>query len=890
MPGLQELTASQITQYRGPRFGLDEPTACFHLTLKGEEPSAPELARLLGFSQALWGHMPPPHPYERWLEKALERSQCAGDLCLHEWVAALTVALQWLAMIPVGRARLLRKESEPPRIAVPWLREEVLHGAISWSLRLTLHWMKPDAKREAADDSCMNGLRHWITEAGKNGCDPISMRFALAARELGIPAEPLSGSLLRLGWGCHSRIQESSFSGSTSAVAARIARNKPLTNQLLAKACIPTPPGGTAHTPDQAVAIVQQLGWPVVVKPVDQDKGLGVTPFVRDLQGLSDAIRTAVRYSPDGILVERHVPGEDHRILVVGGRALMCVRRRPASVIGDGLHTVRQLLGSLNADPRRGNHPWSQLRQVPADDELLRLVRQQGLDLDDVPAAGRSIVLRLIANINAGGTAEDLSAVMHPDNAALAVRAAATIGLDIAGVDFLCPDIRRSWREVGGWICEVNGQPGLRVNTLAAPSRRLYHEILGWMFPGGTGRIPTAVITGTNGKTTAARLLHYMWRQAGLCTGLACTTGIWINDEELSRQDLSGEAGARVILTDRRVEAAVIELPRKGLLGIGHACDHYDVSLLTNVQNDHLGEFGIETLEQMAGLKAEVLERTTGAVVVNAEDPLCLGALSRAGTTRHVLVARNPGHPALAAHLARGGEAVFTEERDGRSWLVVASQGRREALLPLAEIPATMNGLLAFNELNAMNAVGLALVLGIGHEAMRTALRHFEASPAYNPGRYNFIPGLPFTVVLDFAHNNDGQAELCRIARSLPCASRKRLVTTLTANRHAENMEFCAPLFAKSFDSVLMSTDADTVLKNPVYQGEAGPQTIMLERSRRLLLEAGLSPEQIGIEPAPDKAILRALAETRPGDLLIILADPFDGLRLVQEFKNSLAV
>jgi len=887
MPGLQELTASQLTRYRAPRFGLNEATACFHLTLKGEAPTPAELARIHLFSRVLWGHLPPPYPHEEWIERALKRPDGGGDLSLHEWIAVLTVALQWLAMIPVGKARLLGEKSESPYIVVPWLREDVLFGAVGWSLRLVIHWMKPDLEREEVDASFMHALWQWLTQAGRNGCDPISMRFALAAKELGIPVEPLSGSLLRLGWGCHSRLQESSFSSETSAVSARIARNKPLTNHLLAKACIPTPPGGIAHTPEQAVAIASELGWPVVVKPVDQDQGRGVTPLVSDQQGLMNAIRKASLCSSEGILVERHVPGEDHRILVVGGRALMCVRRHPAVVIGDGVHTVRQLIESLNADPRRGSHAWSQLKQVQADEELLRLLGLQKLGLDDVPAARRTVLLRLIANISMGGTAEDLSAVMHPDNAALAVRAAATVGLDIAGVDFLCPDIRRSWREVGGWICEVNGQPGLRVNTLAAPSRKLHAEILGWMFQGRTGRIPTAGITGTNGKTTAARLLQRMWRQTGLCTGLVCTTGVWINDEELSRMDLSGEAGARVILADRRVEAAVIELPRKGLLAIGHACDRYDASLLTNVQNDHLGEMGIETLDQMADLKAEVLERTTGAVVVNAEDPRCLRALARAGTARHVLVARDAAHPALASHLSRGGEAVFTEPRDGRSWIVVAAAGRREALLPLADIPATMDGLLAFNEINAMNAVGLALVLGIGLDAMRAALRTFRMDPEHNPGRYNLLSGLPFTVMLDFAHNNDGQAEVCRVAALLPCRGKRRLVSTLTANRHADNMDFCAPLFAGSFDWVLMSTDADTVLKNPAYQGEGGPQGVMLERSRQRLLEAGLRQEQIETEPDPGKAILKALSESMPGDLLVILADPWEGLRLVEQFKTS---
>jgi cyanophycin synthetase len=300
------------------------------------------------------------------------------------------------------------------------------------------------------------------------------------------------------------------------------------------------------------------------------------------------------------------------------------------------VQTAAELLAQLNADPRRGSGKRSMLIRIELDAEATESLSSQGLLPDSIPAPGQFVPLRRSANISMGGTAEDVTSVIHPDNRALAIRAARMLELDIAGVDFLCPDITKSWRQVGGAICEVNAQPGFRVHWLAQPDRDLNGEVLEWLFQNNSPRIPTTAITGTNGKSTVARMLHHVWTANGTTAGVCTTNGTWVGQELIHHENLSGLPGASMLLKDSSVEAAVLELPRKGLIKFGHPCDHYDVAALLNVQDDHIGVDGVNTLQQMAVLKAEVLKRAKQAVVVNAEDPICLGVLPLAGMASFV--------------------------------------------------------------------------------------------------------------------------------------------------------------------------------------------------------------------------------------------------------------
>jgi cyanophycin synthetase len=620
------------------------------------------------------------------------------------------------------------------------------------------------------------------------------------------------------------------------------------------------------------------------LRACDRDGGQAVVAGIRDSGRLVRAVDQAQRLSPGNVLLEQHCPGDDHRLLVVCGKVLQAVRRTSAQVVGDGVRTIRELVDTVNSDPRRGAHRYSLLKVLMIGADALDCLAEQGLDPDSIPPEGRSVWLSRIANIGAGGTAEDVTAIAHPDNLALAARAARIIGLDLAGVDFLCPDISRSWREVGGVICEVNGQPGFRPHWLADPARDINGEILDIIFGGRPSRIPTAAIAGTNGKTTTSEMLYRIWTTAGRRTGVCTTARVRIGDEVVSTDNLSGQPGARIILNDPGVQAAVLEMPRKGLILFGHPCDRYDVAALLNVQDDHIGVAGIDTLEQMAELKAEVLERATGAIVVNAEDPLCLAMRARAATGRHILVARTPDIDVIAEHRRHGGEAVFIDSREGIPWIFLATGESDTALMPVHAVPATMNGLLTFNESNAMFAAALAWAQGIDNETIRQALGSFENSADHNPGRYTLIDGLPFEVLVDFAHNPEGVRGICAVAAALPVTGRRLLCSLNVGSRHPGHVEVLAPVLASSFDEFLLGCDPALVGSCPEYAGD-DPAGAMVARSRRLLLDQGVDSDRITCEVDRNAAVRGVLDRARAGDLVVLLADHEEANRIVDEWR-----
>lgn len=347
-----------------------------------------------------------------------------------------------------------------------------------------------------------------------------------------------------------------------------------------------------------------------------------------------------------------------------------------------------------------------------------------------------------------------------------------------------------------------------------------------------------------------------------------------------------------MILNDPGVQVGIFEMPRKGLIYLGHACDRYDVAALLNVADDHIGVDGIETLEQMADLKAEVLERATVAVVINADDARCLAVRPRAGTDRHILVTAQPNNPAVDEHRSSGGEAIIIGDNDnddaGEAWIVCAVGAAQIPLMPVSEIAAAMNGLLRFNVANAMSAAALAWAQGLDTSTIRQALRAFRSSRDHNPGRYNVIDGLPFQLVLDYGHNPDGVREICSVVHALPVVGRRILVTQWIGNRHASHFADVASDLVEAFDDVVLSCDAARVLANPEY---AGPDPIgtMLSQCRRWLADSGADDDRVTVEADPAAAVRVALERAEPGDLVILLADPYETFPVIDEFVSRQA-
>lgn len=883
MPGALNLEVAEQRLLRGCSAGLNQRTAVATIGIGGAlDPGAlPRIgsgAAMLFPEEPLFGVRDSDWP-SAFLTESVTPGR-AAEWMLGEWIIALTVSLQRWARDPIGRGRVLSVEPGRVRLAIPWQRPGVLTDCLRLALRLVELWALPSAS-SPRDVSSL--LRSGMDAARGDGLLPSALRFALAAVDRGIPATVFPGHV-QYGWGSSALRMADNFSGRTGIVAASLAQSKARSMWTLREAAVPVPPGEVVGSFDDALSVAESLGWPVVVKPTNQDQARGVTPRVSDEVTLHHAFADAARYSPGNVVVEKHVEGDDHRILVVNGRMLAAARRIPAGITGDGVRSVEKLLEKLNSDPRRGSGTASLMTTVALDAEALDMLAAQGVRVDSVPAAGQWIALRRTANISTGGTAVDVTAAVHPDNVRLAERAARIIGLDIAGIDFLTTDIGRSWREVGGAICEVNSQPGFRPHWLGDPDRDLNGEIIDLLFADRSSRIPTAAITGTNGKGTTALMLQHIWTCAGRVAGVCTTQEVRIGSDVVSTDNLSGYPGGRIMLTDPATEVAVIEMPRKSMIEFGHPCDRYDVAALLNIQDDHIGADGIETLEQMAELKAEVLERARDAIVVAADDPLCLAMRAKAGTERHILVADDPATDPVADHLAGGGEAVFLASTDERSAerpsIVLAAGAQRTALIAVREIPATMGGLLRFNVRNAMFAAALAWAQGLDPKVIRQALSTFTNSVAHNPGRYNFLDGFPFRVFLDYAHNPAGAVELCRVVSELPVTGRRILCNVHVGGRHPSHLELVTPVLASTFDIFVVGCYPEEVSAEYAADG-ADPVGAMLDRSVRLLADSGVPDSNLTAVADPLVAIRTALSLGRPGDLVVLLAAPEEVLPVV---------
>ncbi|MGE0717027.1 MAG: cyanophycin synthetase [Alphaproteobacteria bacterium] len=576
-------------------------------------------------------------------------------------------------------------------------------GAASAALRMAVRVVNSLATGERSADVRMAESLGRFREATRTRASGASntLHMLTAADELGIPWSRLTGFVYQIGHGARARWFDSTITDATPRLGTAFVQNKHTTAELLRRSGLPAPQHAVAEDVDDAAAIAGRLGYPVVLKPLDLDGGIGVAAGLADEPALRAAFpATAAHGRP--VLVEKHAEGEDFRLIVIGGRTAWVITRLAGGITGDGDATVAELLRRLNADPRRGDGLHSPLKSIDWDEEAMMLVAEQDLTADAVPAAGRFVRLRRSANVATGGMPVPAMDRTHPDNLRLAERAARVFGLDLAGIDFITPDIGRSWLEVGGIINEVNAQPNVGVIT----ARHLFGEMLTWMLGGTDGRIPIAAITGGDEgtRTAVAVLAHAALRAAGLRAGLATHDGAWVGDERVSALDMRGHRGGSVLLADRAVEAAVIDMPGRGIATWGLPFDRCDVTLLLPGVEDRSGE-------------EELAARARRKVIVAADDPRL--ADRAAGTERVLLTGPGRDHPRLAAHRARGGEAAWI---DGARAIAIGRGGAAVARLEL-ERPADVVSLAAAALAHAMGCPPAAIARALASAGVSSAYR-----------------------------------------------------------------------------------------------------------------------------------------------------------------------
>jgi cyanophycin synthetase len=715
------------------------------------------------------------------------------------------------------------------------------------------------------------------------GFGPSTQALVDEARRRGIPTLRLDqASLVQLGYGSRQRRIRASVTGGTSLIGAELAGNKDAAKALLHDAGLPVPRGQVVHDADEAVRAARRLGWPLVVKPLDGNHGRGVTTGIRDEAGVREGVALAARISRR-VIVERELPGNDHRILVVDGKVVAVAERVPAHVVGDGRRTITALIDAVNADPRRGDGHQNVLTRIVVDEALRGLLAQRGLDLTSVPGAGERVQLRGTANLSSGGTAVDRTDVIHPDNAAIAEQAAAVIGLDVAGIDLLSPDITRSVRETGGGIVEVNAAPGLRMHLQPSEGtpRDVARPIVAAIVPpGARSRIPIFAVTGTNGKSTTVRMVARILCEAGYRVGLTSTSGVYIDGRLHVAADASGPRSARMVLRNPTVDAAVFEAARGGILREGLGFDYCDVGAVLNVTADHLGLKGIDTVEDLARVKSVVSESVgrRGHAVLSADDPMTRRMARHAGG-RVVWFSDRPDAAAsepIRAHLAEGGMAAVQEAGE----IVVYRGQARLPVLPVAAIPATLEGAAEFNVLNALAATAMTASYGVPTETIAAALHAFTTSFEDSPGRLNILDAHGVRVIVDYAHNPAALTALGRlIAKMRRDGGRVFGMVSIPGDRRDCDLIEMGELAAGIFDEIMFREAPD---------GRGRPAGSINAMMSQGAISAGIPADRVhrlvNEEDATDECLRRA----RAGDMVVLMPTDVDGIwRRVNRFAEQ---
>jgi cyanophycin synthetase len=707
----------------------------------------------------------------------------------------------------------------------------------------------------------------FIRFAQRRALGPSTMSLVRAAEERRIPWIRLNDqSLIQFGHGRFQQRIQATVTSRTPHIAVELASDKEETNRLLANLGLPVPRQRLVQSAEDAVSAAERVGYPVVVKPFNANHGRGISIHLSSPEQVMTAFGVAREHSRS-VIVESFITGDDHRMLVINGELVAVSRRVPGHVVGDGVRTIEELVDEVNSDPRRGIGHEKVLTRLVFDHQAETMLARKGYSPVTVPAAGERVFLRSTGNLSTGGTATDVTDLVHPDNAEMATRAIKAIGLDVGGVDFLTTDIAESYKDIGGAICEVNAAPGFRMHM--APSEGRPRDVAGpvmdMLFPPGTPvRIPIASITGTNGKTTTARMLAHIQKLAGHHVGLTSTDGVYIDGQRTVAGDMTGPVATRMVLSDPLVDVAVLEIARGGLLRAGMGVRHCDVGAVLNVKSDHLGLRGIGTLDDLAKVKRIVVEVARDTAVLNADDPLCLKMADYTEAKHLCYVTMDPTHLLVGEHIKAGGRGVVLESGIKGQMITIYDHGAHIPLLWTHLIPATLEGRATHNVQNAMFAAAMAFSMGLKLEDIRHGLRTFDTTFFQAPGRMNIYDEHPFKVILDYGHNPAAVEVMCNLVERLEVAGRRICVLSAPGDRRDEDVRDIGRIAAGHFDRYICRRDDTLRGRRP----DEVPNLL-----RESLLAHGVAPEQVVMIPDEQAANDTALREAQPGDLLLIFAD-----------------
>ncbi len=787
----------------------------------------------------------------------------------------IALEIQTLAGMDVGFGRTRGYGEEGVyNVVFAYMEESVGRYAAKASVRICEALIKGEDYDLTDDLQEMRELR----EADRLG--PSTGSIVAEAEARGIPWIRLNKySLCQLGYGANQKRIQATVTSETSSIGVELACDKEDTKYLLEQAEVEVPKGDIIRRERSLEDACDYVGFPLVIKPIDGNHGRGITVNIQSYEEALEAFRHAKNSSKSGaIIVEKYIKGDDYRLLVINNKLVAGAIRTPAHVIGDGKSTVQELIDEVNKDPRRGYGHEKVLTQITVNELTQTIIKDAGYTLDSVIPDGERLILKDTANLSTGGTAEDITDIIHPANVSMAERISKIIDLDICGIDIMTTDITKPLSETGGAVLEVNAGPGFRMHlapTTGLP-RNVAAPVIDKLFPikGDTGRIPIVAITGTNGKTTTSRLIAHIVKMKGYRVGYTTSDGVYIQNRLLMTGDCTGPSSAEFVLKDPTVNFAVLECARGGLLRAGLGFKKCDVGVVTNVAADHLGLKGIHTVEQLAKVKGVIPETVLpdGYAVLNADDDLVYD-MRRSVDCNVALFSMDENNPRIKALQRLNGITAVYEN----GYVTICRGEWKMRIMKAESIPLTYGGKASFMIQNVLAAILAVHVQGISIEDMKAGLETFIPSASQTPGRLNLFKFNEFTILLDYAHNPAGMRALQKFTDALEATVKVGIIAGIGDRRVEDNNEMGA-IAAEMFDEIIIRQDKR-------LRGKTEEELIKM-------LDDGIKQKdpnkKTTIIPSEKEAITYAVKNAVKGSLIILCSDVIpDALELVKQFKEQ---
>ncbi len=863
----------EIRAMRGPNFWSIRRHKLIVMKLDLEDMEERPSNKIDGFSERLEKMFPTMYAHEcsegcpGGFFKRVKEGTWMGHVVEH-----IALEIQTLSGMDVGFGRT-RGTGEPGvyNVVFAYMEEKVGTYAARAAVRIT-EALIANKEYDLQDD--LQKMRE-IREDERLG--PSTGSIVEEAQNRGIPWIRLNRhSLVMLGYGVNQKRIQATITGNTSSIAVEIACDKEDTKNLLEAANIPVPRGRIIYDEEDMDAAITSIGYPLVMKPVNGNHGRGATINIRNREDAVIALAAAKKISR-AVICEKYITGFDHRILVINYRFICAAKRTPAQVIGDGKSTIQQLIDEVNKDPRRGYGHEKVLTAIKVDEMTNQILEEKGITLETVLPKDEILYLKTTANISTGGTATDITDLVHPHNVFMCERIARIIGLDICGIDIMTDDLSVPIEETGGAILEVNAAPGFRMHLAPTDGlpRNVAEPVIDMLFPpGSTPRIPIIAVTGTNGKTTTTRLMAHMAKTAGHKVGFTTTDGIYIQGIMMQRGDCTGPQSAEFVLKDPSVDFAVLECARGGILRAGLGFGHCDIGIVTNVAADHLGLKGINTLDEMARVKAVVPESVhpDGYAILNADDDLVVN-MKKSLRSHLAYFSMDENNPIVKEHCEKGGLAAIAEN----GYITICKGTWKIRVEKIINIPLTYRGKAVFMVQNILPAVLSGFIRNFKMEDIRLALETFIPSPVQTPGRLNIFEFKQFTVMVDYAHNPAGFQAIGRFLERIDAKPKVGVIAGV-GDRRDEDIILLGTLAAKMFDEIIIRQDRN-------LRGRSEQEIIDLMLKGIQSVDA---KKKYIVIPSEPEAIDYAFKNAKKGSFITICSDVVpDALGQVMRYKDD---